>query len=111
MHSKLEAAAFASQQGSSPGDDAPGLAIEALEDERGIAAFRQLPSDQREVLLLRMVAGLTVAEVAAVLGKSTGAVKALQHRGRATLVRLLEQLPSVEPQGDLDPSPDLDQLR
>ena len=42
---------------------------------------------QREVLLLRVVAGLDVADVAAVLGRSQGAVKQLQHRAIVTLRR------------------------
>ena len=33
-----------------------------------MAAMRELPSDQREVLLLRMAGGLTAPEVAAILG-------------------------------------------
>jgi DNA-directed RNA polymerase specialized sigma24 family protein len=41
------------------------------------------------VLLLRVAAGLTAPEVAATLGKTTGAVKALQHRGLARLARVL----------------------
>jgi hypothetical protein len=36
-----------------------------------------------------MVSGLTAPEVAAALGKTTGAVKALQHRGLASLARVL----------------------
>jgi hypothetical protein len=36
-----------------------------------------------------MAAGLTAPEVAAVLGKTTGAVKALQHRGLQSLAQLL----------------------
>jgi Sigma-70, region 4 len=54
-----------------------------------IAAAQQLPPDQREVLLLRMAAGLTAPEVAAALHKTTGAVKALQHRALANLARIL----------------------
>jgi hypothetical protein len=45
--------------------------------------MRELSSDQRQVLLLRMAGGLTFPEVAELLGKTTGAVKALQHRGLA----------------------------
>ncbi len=48
-----------------------------------------LPTDQRAVLLLRVLADLTVEQVAQVLGRSVGSVKALQRRGlrslRATL--------------------------
>jgi RNA polymerase sigma factor (sigma-70 family) len=46
-----------------------------------------LPATQREVLLLRVVTGLDVADVAAVLGRSEGAVKQLQHRALTTLRR------------------------
>jgi RNA polymerase sigma-70 factor, ECF subfamily len=41
-------------------------------------------------VLLRLAAGLTADEVAATLGKTAGAVKALQHRGLASLARTLE---------------------
>ncbi len=70
-------------------DDPEDLAIQRIEGERVLAALRQLSPDQREVLLLRMAAELTAPEVAATLGKTTGAVKALQHRGLASLARVL----------------------
>jgi RNA polymerase sigma-70 factor (ECF subfamily) len=73
-------------------EDAPDegdLAIERLEGSRVMAALEQLSPDQREVLLLRLAAGLTAPEVAATLGKTTGAVKSLQHRGMANLARAL----------------------
>jgi RNA polymerase sigma-70 factor (ECF subfamily) len=44
-----------------------------------------LPADQRSVLLLRILADLTVEQVAQVLGKSVASVKALQRRGLRTL--------------------------
>ena len=50
---------------------------------------RRLVPDQRDVLLLRLVAALTVEEAAAVLGKSAGAVKALQRRGLAAVRRAM----------------------
>lgn len=46
-----------------------------------------LSLDQREVLLLRVVGDLTVDAVAAEVGKTRGAVKALQRRGLETLRR------------------------
>jgi RNA polymerase sigma-70 factor, ECF subfamily len=70
-------------------DDPEELAIQRIEGDRVLAALRQLSPEQREVLLLRMAAGLTAPEVAATLGKTTGAVKALQHRGLASLARVL----------------------
>lgn len=44
-----------------------------------------LADDQREVLALRIVAGLTVEQVAGIMGKSSGAVKQLQRRALITL--------------------------
>ncbi|HET8617569.1 MAG TPA: sigma-70 family RNA polymerase sigma factor, partial [Acidimicrobiales bacterium] len=48
-----------------------------------------LSPDQREVVLLRIVADLPVEEVARLVGKQEGAVKALQHRALARLRRHL----------------------
>ncbi|MCU1606058.1 MAG: polymerase, sigma-24 subunit, subfamily [Modestobacter sp.] len=44
-----------------------------------------LPAEQRAVLLLRILADLTVEQVASILGKTVGAVKALQRRALVTL--------------------------
>lgn len=52
-------------------------------------ALARLPSEQREVLALREHGGLTVAEVAAVLGVPVGTAKS---RARYALVRLAEDL-------------------
>ena len=79
-------------------DGVPDLAAGDVEDEamRRLATERvrrlcgQLAPDQRDVILLRMVGALTVEEVAAVVRKSPGAVKALQRRGVAALRRRLE---------------------
>jgi RNA polymerase sigma-70 factor (ECF subfamily) len=49
-----------------------------------------LGPDQRDVLTLRIVGDLPFVEIAAVLGKSVGAVKALQRRGLATVRRTFE---------------------
>jgi RNA polymerase sigma factor (sigma-70 family) len=49
-----------------------------------------LPADQRAVLLLRILADLTVEQVAQVLGRSTGSVKALQRRGLRSLRAALD---------------------
>jgi RNA polymerase sigma-70 factor, ECF subfamily len=89
-------------------EDPEELAIERLEGTRVMAALQQLSQDQREVLLLRMAAGLTAPEVAAVLHKTTGAVKALQHRGLASLARVLglrhPHDPPSPPYPSLDPA-------
>lgn len=49
-----------------------------------------LPPAQRDVLLLRLVGRLTVDEIAVLVGRSRGAVKALQRRGLARVTRRLE---------------------
>jgi RNA polymerase sigma factor (sigma-70 family) len=104
MHTKLEAVSFAIDHGwldDASGDPVDRLAdrvADRVDDRQVAAAVRQLPPDQREVLLLRMFGGLTAPEVADVLGTTTGAVKALQHRGLANLTRNLGlQGPGPEP--------------
>ena len=52
----------------------------------------ELPDDQRSVLLLRILADLTVEQVATVMGRSVGATKALQRRGLRTLRDRLEKV-------------------
>ena len=86
------------------------MAIDRLEGSRVMAALRELSPDQREVLLLRMAGGLTAPEVAAIVGKTTGAVKALQHRGLASLARVLGLRSPHETQERPYPSPDSGRL-
>jgi RNA polymerase sigma-70 factor (ECF subfamily) len=85
------------------------LALERVEGDRVLAALRQLTCDQREVLLLRLVADLTAPEVAGILNKSTDAVKALQHRGLASLARVLGV--TNDPSSPEPPSPSFDPTR
>jgi RNA polymerase sigma factor (sigma-70 family) len=66
-------------------------ALRALGTEHVEALCARLPSDQRGVLLLRLVGDLSVDQIADVLGKSPGAVKALQRRAIAALGRLAER--------------------
>lgn len=66
-------------------DDA---AIANLDAHQLKILLEMLTPDQRDVILLRFLAGLTVPEVCNVIGKPTTAVKALQRRGLATLLRL-----------------------
>lgn len=60
-----------------------------LKQERILKALGHLTEGQRQVILLRFFEGLDNKTVAQMLGKSVGAVKALQHRGLAALRRLL----------------------
>ena len=65
-------------------------AFEALGTARVRRLLDTLTPDQRDVLLLRIVADLTLEQAAAVLGKPVGAVKSLQHRGLAALRKVVE---------------------
>ena len=65
------------------------LAVDAEEADRIRAALSRLSPDQAQVLSLRFLAGLSAPEVAAVMDKNEGAVRALQHRGVAALARIL----------------------
>jgi RNA polymerase sigma-70 factor (ECF subfamily) len=65
------------------------FAVMASDHVRDLVAV--LSPDQRDVVLLRVVADLSVEEVARLLDKREGAVKALQHRALAALRRHLAQ--------------------
>jgi RNA polymerase sigma-70 factor (ECF subfamily) len=54
-----------------------------------VAALDSLTTDQRAVMLLRVIADLSVEETAAILGKNAGAVKTLQRRAISSLQRAL----------------------
>jgi len=63
--------------------------IDRLTDEEIIGFLDSLTPEQRDVLLLRLLAGLTIGEIARALRKTPGAVKALQRRGLLTLQEIL----------------------
>jgi RNA polymerase sigma factor (sigma-70 family) len=66
-------------------------AFAALGTDRVRQLLATLAPDQRDVLLLRIVGDLSLEQVAQVVGKRVGAVKALQHRGLAALRRQLDR--------------------
>ncbi len=70
-----------------PSGNAEEDALRSLAVERVRAIIARLSPDQQDVLFLRILGGLTVPEVSGVLGKTTGAVKALQARGVAAIKR------------------------
>lgn len=83
----------------------PGAVEEAIADTVGpdasaaqreerlrlVGAMRMLPESQREVLLLRYVLGFPIADTAAAVGRSEGAVKQVQQRGLATLREVMSE--------------------
>lgn len=58
-------------------------------DPELVAALRSLTIDQREVIELRVVAGMSTRQVAKLTSRSEGAVKALQHRAVRALTEAL----------------------
>jgi RNA polymerase sigma factor (sigma-70 family) len=73
-----------------PGGNVEDEAITLLANSEVRVLLDHLTPDQRNVLLLRIVGDLTVAQVASVLGKPQGAVKALQRRALGALARIIE---------------------
>ena len=67
--------------------DAEEEALASLREQQIAKIIARLSPDQQSVVLLRVVADLTIDQVARVMGKRPGAVKALQRRGLAALKR------------------------
>ena len=75
-------------------DDNPELIAEQnLDIKRLHSAIPQLTRVQREAISLRFAGGLSIAEAAKVMGKSQGAVKALQH---SAIIALRKELCGIE---------------
>ena len=64
---------------------------EIFSTEAALALIGTLPREQAEIVLLRHVAGLDVAEVARLLGKRPGTVRVATHRGRKRLAAVLAE--------------------
>ncbi|WP_426498945.1 RNA polymerase sigma factor [Streptomyces sp. D54] len=69
--------------------DTAGDAIEALDTDRTMSLIAQLPQDQAEAVVLRVVVGLDAKSAAQTLGKRPGAVRTAAHRGLKRLAELL----------------------
>lgn len=73
------------------GGDVEDEAVRNLSERAITQALEALSPDQRDVLLLRVIGGLTVPEIARLLDKREGAVKALQRRAAGTLRKNFER--------------------
>lgn len=69
--------------------DAAGEAMENIATAAAIKAVSALPPLQAEVILLRVLAGLDTGTVAAIVGRSPGAVRVAAHRGLRRLAQIL----------------------
>ena len=71
-------------------DDPVAAVFETQSTRAALALLAELPADQAEVVTLRVLGGLEVAEVARIVGKRPGAVRVLAHRGLRRLARRVE---------------------
>ena len=62
-----------------------------LESEEVLTAMHEITDDQRNVLILKFVQNLTTKEIAKILGKRQGAIRALQMRGLQSIAQVLEE--------------------
>ncbi|MFI7586723.1 RNA polymerase sigma factor [Spongisporangium articulatum] len=79
-------------------------ALHRLDHAEALRLVQELPDDQRDVLLLRIVSELSVEEVAEVLDRSTDAVRQL-HRRAVARVRSLAALAAAHPTSRRAPRP------
>jgi RNA polymerase sigma-70 factor, ECF subfamily len=72
--------------------DGPETAVLAsLTNEILLEALTELPNEQKDCLVMRFLQGMSIAETAAVLGRSEGAIKQLQLRGVRNLAKLMPE--------------------
>jgi RNA polymerase sigma-70 factor (ECF subfamily) len=79
-------------------DQQPGpeeTVVATLEAQRARALLERLPKHLRELLILRVVTGLSAQETGNVLGMSAGAVRVAQHRALARLRALAVEEPTA----------------
>ena len=65
--------------------------LASLTNEVLLRALTELPVEQRDCLVMRFLQGMSIAETAAVLGRSDGAIKQLQLRGVRNLAKLMPE--------------------
>jgi RNA polymerase sigma-70 factor, ECF subfamily len=72
-----------------PAPDTAQLALDNIATQSALTLLTRLPSQQAEVIMLRVVAGLDTEAVAEMLGKTPGNVRVMAHRGLRRLEVLL----------------------
>lgn len=65
--------------------------LAGITNELLLTALTELPAEQKDCLIMRFLQGMSIAETAAVLGRSEGAVKQLQLRGVRNLAKLMPE--------------------
>lgn len=84
-HGRQEATSPLAEIDPTSGDAVGEQALRAVGDADLLAVLDGLTADQRDVIVLRFVADLSLEQTAVALAKPVGAVKALQHRALAQL--------------------------
>jgi RNA polymerase sigma-70 factor (ECF subfamily) len=78
-------------QGNEPSDPDPAQALaRTLDANELVQAIVQLTEDQRQVIALKFIEGYENSEIAQMLGKKEGAIRALQYRALRSLQSILE---------------------
>jgi len=67
---------------------------DVLQHSQLLAGLQQLTEEQQQVIVLKFMQGLSNSEIAQIMNKTEGAVKALQRRGLESLARLLHDTES-----------------
>jgi RNA polymerase sigma-70 factor (ECF subfamily) len=77
-------------------DNTETLALQRFDTEAALRMIAELPPEQAEIIMLRVVADLDVAQVARIVRKSPGAVRATTHRALVQLRRRWTSIPDDE---------------
>lgn len=72
-----------------PSESLETLTLNSLDHSAVRTALEQLTDEQSNVIVLRFIEERSLRETAEIMGRSEGAIKALQHRALNTLARLL----------------------
>ncbi len=72
-------------------DDPAHAVVRAEQCEELVRGITSLTDEQRDVILLRFIEGMSIKGVAEVLNKTSGAVKALQYRALSALLNSMQR--------------------
>jgi RNA polymerase sigma-70 factor (ECF subfamily) len=81
-------------------DDTAESALDTVSTEAAIAMIAELPRDQAEAVMLRVVMGLDAESAGKVLGKRSGAIRTATYRGLKRLASRLEQAAEADETGE-----------
>lgn len=66
--------------------------MQAQEDELLLKAIRSMGAERQQLLILKLVEGLSNSEIGLIMGRSEGAIKSLYHRTLKSLRRKIEKI-------------------